>query len=523
MRPLLLALLLAPIARASDMSQNPGVSPSSAAATYVNKAGDTMTGRLTAPDATLTYGLNVGTISASGSMTASSVTSQGTLQVGSANGTFILDGSLGYGMKVGGNGSSSYIGFYPQGGGSARGGYIGNVGGVMTVGAESSNISLAGGSVGIGTASPATTLDVNGNAQFGSGATKSTFTTTGVLSIPSNTNINLKTGDTTALVKYRTTGVQPGLDVQGDANGPASFANGGVAVGTYGGGGAIPSNGLIVSGNVGIGTASPGTKLHMSSGTLTINGDGGGAVIGFSSASFTNDIALTLSRADGPSTAGSRAVCEAYKDGNNPSLIAGICGVRTAPDGNFNSDLAFYVNTGGAAATTISNMVQRMVIKNDGVVGIGTASPASSLAVSGTTGISIAASGSGSDADGRLRLQHTATYATIDHFKTASGYLPLAFYASGVGIDTITPATKFDVNGNAQFGSGATKSTFTATGFWEPISKTKAQIDLLVPTKVGQVIYASDTTLPGLCVSTGTAAAQWRKMESATLGCGTNN
>jgi len=95
--------------------------------------------------------------------------------------------------------------------------------------------------------------------------------------------------------------------------------------------------------------------------------------------------------------------------------------------------------------------------------------------------------------------------------------------AGNVGIGTASPATTLDVNGNAQFGSGATKSTFTATGFWEPISKTKAQVDTLVPTKVGQVIYASDTTLPGLCISTGTSAAQWRKMESATLGCGTNN
>ena len=74
------------------------------------------------------------------------------------------------------------------------------------------------------------------------------------------------------------------------------------------------------------------------------------------------------------------------------------------------------------------------------------------------------------------------------------------------------------------FGSGAAQSTFTASGFWEPISKTKAQIDALTPTKVGQIIYASDVTLPGLCVSTGTAVAQWRKIEGpAGLGCGTNN
>ena len=97
------------------------------------------------------------------------------------------------------------------------------------------------------------------------------------------------------------------------------------------------------------------------------------------------------------------------------------------------------------------------------------------------------------------------------------------FDLNRLGVGTSLPATLLHVDGAAQFGSGDTKSTFTATGFWEPVSKTKAQIDTLVPTKTGQVIYASDTTLPGLCISTGTSAAQWRKMESATLGCGANN
>jgi len=41
-----------------------------------------------------------------------------------------------------------------------------------------------GGNAGIGTATPATTLDVNGNAQFGSGATKSTMTATAQLVTP---------------------------------------------------------------------------------------------------------------------------------------------------------------------------------------------------------------------------------------------------------------------------------------------------------------------------------------------------
>ena len=92
-----------------------------------------------------------------------------------------------------------------------------------------------------------------------------------------------------------------------------------------------------------------------------------------------------------------------------------------------------------------------------------------------------------------------------------------------VGISTNAPTSTLHVAGSASFGSIG-QSSFTAQGFWEPFSRTKAQIDALTPTKVGQIIYASDTTLPGLCISTGTAVAQWRKMEGpAGLGCGTNN
>lgn len=121
---------------------------------------------------------------------------------------------------------------------------------------------------------------------------------------------------------------------------------------------------------------------------------------------------------------------------------------------------------------------------------------------------------SGHDSDGStIRIKFNAGSAVNSYINTGANF----------GIGTTSPATVLDVNGNAQFGSGATKSTFTATGFWQPLSQTRAQINTLVPTAVGQVIYASDTTLPGLCISTGTLASQWRKMESATLGCGTNN
>lgn len=53
--------------------------------------------------------------------------------------------------------------------------------GFVVAGAEKMRLVHTTGNLGIGTTIPAATLDVNGNAQFGSGATKSTFTATGQL------------------------------------------------------------------------------------------------------------------------------------------------------------------------------------------------------------------------------------------------------------------------------------------------------------------------------------------------------
>lgn len=57
-----------------------------------------------------------------------------------------------------------------------------------------STLVISGGLIGILTSSPATSLDVNGNVQFGSGATKSTFSATGGLTLASVSSITFTGG-----------------------------------------------------------------------------------------------------------------------------------------------------------------------------------------------------------------------------------------------------------------------------------------------------------------------------------------
>jgi len=111
---------------------------------------------------------------------------------------------------------------------------------------------------------------------------------------------------------------------------------------------------------------------------------------------------------------------------------------------------------------------------------------------------------------------------------------------SSVSVGNVLPATKLDVRGNAQFGDGATRSTFTVTadlvmgGYFLPLLRTKAQIDALAGTLGAQVV-CSDCTVPyDICIGTGTGVSQWRATINSAIntavpgtlvpkGCGSGN
>ena len=137
--------------------------------------------------------------------------------------------------------------------------------------------------------------------------------------------------------------------------------NGGAAMGSYAGTMKAPGNGLIVSGNVGIGTTSPNGILHVA-GATTILGAGEGATPSAATVRGANGAGTDISGAD-------------------LTIQAGL-GTGTGTSGS----LVFQTATasGTVAGTTTANTpTTRMTITSAGNVGIGSNNPTSTLVVSG--------------------------------------------------------------------------------------------------------------------------------------------
>lgn len=73
--------------------------------------------------------------------------------------------------------------------------------------------------------------------------------------------------------------------------------------------------------------------------------------------------------------------------------------------------------------------------------------------------------------------------------------------AGNAGLGTASPATLLDVNGNAQFGTGVTKSTFSATG----ALTIAAAASLIAPTIAGATTFTSSVTVKAATSITGDA------------------
>jgi hypothetical protein len=371
------------------------------------------------------------------------------------------------------------------------------------------------GMVGIGTTIPASLLDVAGQASFGSLPTKSTFTAGGALQLAGLANCTqaLETNASGQIICGTDAtggGISTGDDVGWTGKhtwqSSATFVNPAFSVGG--------STFVVKDGNVGIGTTSPAGKLHVNgeirsnslvnvtgSGQLTyrmLSTDGGAdqkyteflqVGSGDFAGRFVND-AYTL---------GDTFIAAKRNPGtytvNSVNFPAGNVGIgTTAPNAKLTVGAAM---SGTALGTTL--------ISNAGDLGTTAGNELALANIGYATGNQIS-----------LGIRAYRTAAGTDWFtgaillgmdvdntvRAGGGYLSI--HANGnVGIGTASPVSKLDVEGSAQFGLGATKSTFSATGALTMAGALTLPADPTTALQAATKQYVDSWTRP--CVNPGDA------------------
>jgi Chaperone of endosialidase len=326
------------------------------------------------------------------------------------------------------------------------------------------------GNVGVGTTSPTQKLEVNGNIKLSS--------TAGATATPSfiwlgNDYSNGTTRDKLKIYLYNSGTEQYGFsvgsigDVQYHSNSTHDFyVNNGNAVR------------INSSGNVGIGTTSPGEKLEV---------NGVAKASGFISGNFTastqgfsiegGDSSVTTYRFDsdrfrffsgnfgeivtiqesgnvgiGNTSPGFKLHIKSSGLGSYPLVVQRAANNNNIfyiyEDGSGNGTLTIENSGGGAAVSLNSNGVSYL---NGGNVGIGTTSPLNPLFVSASNAADYAAfieNTNSSNGYGLVaRTAHTGTSAYAFAARAAATDIFVVRADGNVGIGTTSPAQKLDVNG----------------------------------------------------------------------------
>ena len=377
--------------------------------------------------------------------------------------------------------SNAYIGLGPS--------FIYNVGG-----SEKFRIQSSTGNVGIGTSSPAVKLDVRGQmlvagdtpvARIGSTLEVYRNGTTAELSI--HQDDSTVSSSLFSQLRFRNGGNDTYFKVPQNGNGLIIDVEG-------------KTNAFVIStaGNVGIGTTAPDARLHVDSATAFSLTDGSADTL-----LLTNDSTTSTIGAIGPSIG--------FGNMNSNRRTSAIAAVRTGGDHD-NMGLAFFTHPSDSNDETV---VQKMTIKHDGNVGIGTTSPVSPLTVksnsvsSGESGLTIQAN---ANTNTIIKLGERANdggrFEMLD-----AGVTKIALFTDGtdnyinagkVGIGTTSPGYKLTVAGDAGFSDWIYASKFYPTS---------STTDILMQTGAGRTITLDPTStgkvlIPNGNVGIGTTSPQ---------------
>lgn len=261
---------------------------------------------------------------------------------------------------------------------------------------------------------------------------------------------------------------------------PSPYASLGTSLVCSGSGVNIDAGTLYVdcaNNRVGIGTASPATKLHMSSGTLTVDGTSAfvkarsGLWGGISSAAVHANISGVVG-------ASPPLFASETSDGSN-----GIAALHRGGGSSVGPDFYFFNGSGA-----------------DGSAGGTGATNGTDLGVLRFYG-----------SDTSVYREGAKIIAESEGFTAGASPGRIVFLTTPGG--SVTPTEAMRINSTQNLVLLAPERLF---------SRTKAQVDTLVPGAAGEIIFVSNVATSGdVCVSTGTAAAQWRRIGTAA-GCGTN-
>jgi hypothetical protein len=195
----------------------------------------------------------------------------------------------------------------------------------------------------------------------------------------------------------------------------------------------------------------------------------------------TKTIVSTLERTGATPSGNQREVGIVFKDGNNPTIVGGITGIRYNSSGNFIGGLRFYVqNTSATPATSFSNLLEALTLDYTGAATFSSSINAKTLTLADSAVIQVIESTTGTNFNG-VEFKNTGGSFYIGQDNSAGNFYGSntaysgCLYTSGARPIVFLPGTvervRISANGLSFNGDTAAANALDdyEEGTWTPV------------------------------------------------------